>query len=409
MNITQQNALIYLSETNYELIQKYRFNSIFGKLESEEYNLLEKYKEALTDAFTVFKCELETLRPNEIMECLENSLSENVFNHNHSDQTVTKRAGKLQKYVNSALKKLKNDKPDFIFYPAHSKVGLIPKGELTVIEIINPTDSPEYIKFQPKYTIENCLVKINNYHSFNKSKFISWSEDIRELFKGIIRLFSVLCGHTDVRHVLFFYQHETSSGWNNRSYISRNGVLGNFESFDSVAPERKDFFENIKSGNLVTVINSLTTQEFLDNTLAKNVQFALSRFNRAIESHDNCEAIVNLCTSLEAIANQLYRTNICKECESKQVSKGLKEFLNERAFNKHINLYPKEINPTEEFRDIYTLRSKITHGSIEKKHTEILKNYMPKAIKFVGITLYILILNACTTGFNLPLNKINSQ
>ncbi|HIF9332656.1 TPA: hypothetical protein ACX6RM_000894 [Photobacterium damselae] len=404
MTENQQNALIYLSKINYALIQEYRFDSIYEELTPDKCSLLDKYTNAINDALTIFEAESSTLTNDEIRECIENSLSKCDFEE--SGQSRAKKAGKLQKCVNLALKNLKSDRPDFILYPAHSRIGLIPKGELTVIEIINPTDSHEYLEFKLQDSIENCLIKINNYHSFNKSKFISWSDDIRELFKGIIRLFSLILGHSDLRHALFFSQYETSVGWNKKSYISSNGILSNNESFGCVLTENKNFFEKIKSLNLVTVINSLTTQEFLDKTLAKNVLFAIHQFNRAIESHDHCEAVVNLCSSLEAIANQLYSGNYCKICGQKQVSKGLRGFLNKQAFIKHKNLYQQSSNPIKDFTKLYDLRSKVAHGSIDNNQIDALKTYMPKAISFVGTTLYILILNACTTKLNLPLKTI---
>ncbi|GIU19966.1 MULTISPECIES: HEPN domain-containing protein [unclassified Shewanella] len=404
MNQTQQDALIYLSKVDYEIIQERSFNLLLGQLDSEGCELLKEYNKALTDASTVFKCELGILRPDEITECLENELSKKESFLANSDKAPAKIVGKLHKRVNSALSKLKDDKPDFILYPAYSRFGLIPKGELSVIEIIDPTDNSEYIDFRPEGAIENSLVKIRNYHSFSKSKFLSWSKGIIEVLQGIVRVFAVVSGYTDIRHVLFFYQHETSYGWKDRSYISKNGILENIEAFGCVAPEYHYLFENLKSANLVTVVNSLTTQEFLDNTLANNVQFALSRFNRAIESHDDCEAIVNLCTSLEAISNQLYPADICKTCSSKKVSEGLKAFLNANAFQQ-AGLYGKSINPMKEFSTIYSLRSKVAHGSLNKSDAEVLKTYMPKATMFVAITLYNLMLNACTTGFDshLPL------
>lgn len=399
MTENQQNALIYLSEINYALIQEYRFDSIYEELASDKCDLLDKYTNAINDALTVFETESSTLTNDEIKECLENSLSKCDFEK--PGQSGTKKAGKLQKRVNLALKNIKSNRPDFILYPAHSRIGLIPKGELTVIEIINPIDNHEYLEFKLQDSIENCLIKINNYHSFNKSKFISWSDDIRELLKGIIRIFSMILGHSDLRHVLFFSQHETFVGWNRRSYISSNGILSNNESFGCALPENKNFFEKIQSLNLVNVINSLTTQEFLDKTLAKNVLFAINRFNRAIESHDHCEAVVNLCSSLEAIANQLYSVNCCEKCGQKQVSKGLREFLNKQAFIKHKSLYQQGSNPINDFTKLYDLRSKVAHGSIDNNQIDALKIYMPKAISFVGTTLYILILNACTTKLNL--------
>ncbi|MHC0042482.1 hypothetical protein ACGDLY_004345 [Vibrio campbellii] len=406
MNKNQLNALIYLNNINYSLIQKKRFNSLLGQLDYEGNKLLKEYNKVLADASTIFKSELGTLSSTDITECLENELAKKGPYQTSSDEAPAKIAGKLQKRVNSALRKLINDKPDFILYPAHSRFGLIPEGELSVIEIIKPTESSEYIDFRPEGSLENCLIKIRNYHSFSKSKFLSWSRDIIEIFQGFIRVFSVISGNSDARHVLFFYQHEASYGWRDRSYISRNGTLEKNEVFNCVNPESNCLFENLKSTNLVTVINALTSQKLLGNTLANNVRFALSRFNRAIESHDDCEAIVNLCSSLEAIANQLYTKDICEKCGAKKVSEGLKAFLDANAFQQ-TDLYAKDFNPTNEFKIIYSLRSKVVHGSLNRNDVDILRDYLPKATMFVAMTLYILMLNACTTGFDslLPLKN----
>lgn len=399
MNKNQQNALIYLSEINYDLVQDKRFNSFLGQLDPEDHKLLEDYGKALDDAFTVFKSELGTLRRDEITECLENALVKKEAARNKLEESPTKTASRLQKQVNKALRTLKEDKPDFILYPAFSRFGLIPKGELSVVEIIEPTESPKYIDLRPENALENCLVKIKNFHSFSNSRFLAWSKDIIDIFQGFIRVFAVVSGYSDARHILFFYQHETSYGWKDRAYISKNESLKNNEVFGCRPPEFHCLLENLKSANLVVILDSLMSQVFLDDSLANNVRFALSRFNLAIESHEDCEAIVNLCSSLEAIANQLYSEKSCAGCGSKKVLEGLRSFLDTNAFRR-TDLYSTGIEPIKEFNAIYTLRSKITHGSLKRSDADTLRGYMPKAFRFVAMTIYILLLNAYTTGFD---------
>ncbi|MEO9509436.1 MAG: hypothetical protein ABJG28_09625, partial [Nonlabens ulvanivorans] len=114
---------------------------------------------------------------------------------------------------------------------------------------------------------------------------------------------------------------------------------------------------------------------------------------------DDCNSIVNLCSSLESISNKLYPEDICEICDAKKVMKGLKDFLATNAFIKN-NLYPSDIQPMEELIFLYNIRSKIVHGSLKTSELRILKNYIPKAIIFVGITLYILILNSYITKFD---------
>lgn len=407
MNKAQQNGLIYLSKVNFEFVKKERFNSFLGQLTPEGHNLLEDYGKSLDLALEVFKSELCTLKLDEITECLETLLVKKEFVQIKSHESPVKVAGKLQKQVNKALQVLKDDKPDYVLYPAFSRLGLIPKGELSVVEVIESTENPKYIDFRPEDELENCLVKIINHHSFSKSKFLAWSKDIKETFQGFIRVFTVVEGYSDARHALFFYKHETSYGWKDRFYTSKNGTLENNEVFVGVSPEFHCLFERLKSENLVIVLDSLMSQEFLENSLANNVRFGLGRFNRAVESHDDCEAIVNLCSSLEAIANQLYPEDICGKCDSIKVLAGLKNFLGTNAFRR-TDLYSSDIEPMKEFNTIYKLRSKIAHGSLKRSDADTLRCYMPKAVKFVAMTLYILLLNACITGFDskIPL-KVN--
>lgn len=406
MNKTQQSALIYLSKVNYKLVEKERFNSFFGQLDPKAHHLLNDYRKNLGDALEVFKSELSTLKRDELTECLENALAKKEFDQDIFDDDLDKVAGKLQKKVNIELLALKGDRPDYVLYPAFSRFGLIPKGELTVVEVMEPKEIIEYSNFRTEDALDNCLVKIKNYHSFSKSKFLGWSKDIKDIFHGVIRVYAAFNSYSDARHILFFYKHETSYGWKDRAYMSKNGTLENNEVFGSVLPEFHCLLEKLKSQNLIVVLNSLMSQEFLDNSLANNVRLSLGRFNRAIESHDDCEAIVNLCSSLEAIANQLYSIDTCDKCESKKVMAGLRAFLDTNAFLQK-KLYSADIEPMQEFNKIYHLRSKIVHGSIKRSDIDILRCYMPKAVKFVATTLYILLLNACTTGFDskVPLIK----
>ncbi|WP_412500770.1 hypothetical protein [Shewanella chilikensis] len=401
MNISQQKALISLSEKNYDLIQEKRFNKLIGKLDSEDILRLKEYDEALKSAFAVFKKEFDTLRYDDIKMCLENTLVKEEHCQGELDERIAKRAGRLQKKVNNALRELMQNKPDFILYPAFSRFGLIPKGELSVIEIIDPTECSKYIDFRPDEALENCLVKINNHHSFSRSRFLAWSKDMIDIFQGVIRLFSVVNGCSDVRHILFFYQYEMSGSWQERFYVSRNDSLENNEIFSFPRPKIHRFLEHLKTANLVVVLDSLLSQEFLDDSLANNVRFALSRFNRAIESHDDCEAIVNLCSSLEAISNKLYPKNVCEKCDSQKVSEGLKNFLNLNAFQQ-TGIYYNGIDPMKVFNQIYDLRSKIVHGSLKRNEADTLKGYMPKAFRFVATTIYILLQNAYKIGFDSP-------
>jgi hypothetical protein len=399
MKQTQQNALIYLSKVNFDFVKKERFNSFLGQLTPEGHNLLENYRKNLDCALKVFKSELCTLKLDEITECLETSLAKKEFDQVNSHVSPTNVAGKLEKQVNKALKVLKDDKPDYVLYPAFSRMGLIPKEEFSVVEVIEPTENPEYIDVRPEDELENCLFKIKNHHSFSKSKFLTWSKDIKEIFQGFIRVFTVVEGYSDARHILFFYKHETFYGWKDKLYTSKNGIMENHEIFGGVSPEIHCLLERLKSQNLAVVLDSLMSQDFLDNSLANNVRFALGKFNRAVENHDNCEAIVNLCSSLEAIANQLYPEDKCGQCDSKKVLAGLKTFLDTNAFRRK-DLYSADIEPMEEFNAIYKLRSKIAHGSLKRSDADTLTCYMPTAFKFVAMTLYILLLNACTTGFD---------
>ncbi|MBO1897726.1 hypothetical protein HNW13_018470 [Shewanella sp. BF02_Schw] len=406
MNINQQNALIFLSYISYDLVKENQFNSLFGIHTSIENNLLRDYREALDEAFAVFKNELVNLKRDEIMECLENALVKKDIFLAKIDESPAKTAGRLEKLVKKELKRLKEDKPDFILYPAFSRIGLIPKGELSVVEIIDPTEIPLNIEFRPPNALENCFVKIINYHSFSYSKFLSWSNDVIDIFQAFIRVFGVANGYSDARHMLFFSQQETSYGSKGRIYISRNESISNNDYFYFLPSEFHCFLEKIKSVNSVVILDSLMTQFFLDNSLANNVRFALNRFNRAIESHDDCEAIVNLCSSLEAIANELYPEKVCELCESKKVLEGLRGFLNTNAFRR-TDLYSLGIKPMVEFNALYSLRSRITHGSLKRSDTDILRGYMPKAFTFVAETIYILLQNAYITGFDcsVPLKK----
>lgn len=407
MNQNQQNALIYLSKIDFAVVKKERFNSFLGQLTPEGHNLLEDYGKNLDCALKVFKSELCTLKFDEITECLETSLAKKEFDQVNSKESTVEVAGKLQKQVNKALRVLKDDKPDYVLYPAFSRMGLIPKGELSVVEVIESTENSKYIDFRPEEELDNCLVKIKNYHSFSKSKFLTWSKDIKDIFQGVIRVFTVVAGYSDARHILFFYKHETSYGWKDRFYTSKNGILENHEIFGGVSPEIHDLFEKLKLQDLVVVLDSLMAQDFSDESLANNVRFALGKFNRAVENHDDCEAIVNLCSSLEAIANLLYPEDMCGKCGSKKVLAGLRVFLDNNAFRRK-DLYSTGIDPMKEFNTIYDLRSKVAHGSLKRSDADALVCYMPKAFKFVAITLYILLLNAFKTGFDskVPL-KVN--
>ena len=383
MNKHQQQALLNLNELNAD-------TNISNQIYLENVNI----------AAGVFTSDFPSLSLKEI----QNTIFQRIVKCSEkfifkSDDSI-KNAGKIRKVVYNQLKQLKSNFPQFALIPIHSAFGdYKPNSEL--IRVVSTSNYPDLNEVYFEKNLINKFLVIPNFHRLGADKFTDWRKLSLACFKGLIRIFAINMNHSGYKQVIFENLHEAGLGTrNNNSFIvTPSAVLPCYEL--SLKLSGIPFLvEEIEDHNFSQIIESLTTQEFSKGTIGLRAAIALMHFNEAVESSSNLTKVISLCSAIETICGAFIKAGECGACRSIKFSEKLYDFLDDIVFKGYGIKILNDEAAEKTFKEIYSLRSKIVHGSIDSSQLSNLDDQFKQALKFVSKTLFVLLYRLCTTGFD---------
>ncbi|WP_304636640.1 MULTISPECIES: HEPN domain-containing protein [Pseudoalteromonas] len=382
MNTQQQNALVNLNEMDL-------------RTNANDPNCCNDLKVAAK----VFETEFPSLSQQEIEYVIHQTLVQCRRKSTFEHEIRVKYAGKLKRLVNTALQRFQSESPQFALIPIHSAFGDY-KPDSKLVKIISTDIYPELNEDYFEKNLINKFLVIPNFHRLGVDKFADWHKLSLTCFKGLIRIFAINMNHSGFKQVIFENLHEAGLGTrNNNSFIvTSREVLPCFD-FSCKLSGIPFLVDEIEDHNFSQIIESLTSQEFSKGTIGLRAAIALMHFNEAIESSNKLTKVISLCSAIETMCGAFINTEECVTCKSIKFSEKLYEFLDNIVFKGYGTKILNDEAAKKTFKAIYSLRSKIVHGSIDSNQLSNLDDQFKQALKFVSKTLFVLLARLCTTGF----------
>lgn len=381
MNTQQQNALVNLNEMDLST-------------SANDPNCCNDLKVAAK----VFETEFPSLSQQEIEYVIHQTLVQCRGKSTFEHENRVKYAGKLKRLVNTALQRLQSESPQFALIPIHSAFGdYKPNSEL--IRVVSTSNYPDLNEVYFEKNLINKFLVIPNIHRLGADKFTDWRKLSLACFKGLIRIFAINMNHSGYKQVIFENLHESGLGTRNDSFIGTSSEVLPCFHFSCKLPERRYLVEEIEDHNFSQIIESLTAQEFSKGTIGLRAAIALMHFNEAVESSNKLTKVISLCSAIETMCGAFIKTEECETCKSIKFSEKLYEFLDNIVFKGYGVKILNDEAAKKTFKEIYSLRSKIVHGSIDSNQLSNLDDQFKQALNFVSKTLFVLLARLCTTGF----------